>query len=57
MVIQAIDIKNKYKVYNATSYEASLGELVQLAAKHLNKNINLINASRLMDFYGNHLKW
>jgi len=104
MMIQAIEIDNKHRVYNATSYAASLGEFVQLAGKHLNKDLTLVNASpafikeqniamwtelplwvegnfftkdssrlqkdfgfvpstiaetteRLMDYYGNHLKW
>ncbi len=45
MVIQAIDLKNNYQTYNATSYEASLRELVQTAATHLNKVLQLVNAS------------
>jgi len=45
MLIQAIDIENKHHVYNATSYDASLNQFVQLAAKHLNKKPQLINAS------------
>ncbi len=45
MMIQAIEIKNKYQVYNATSYAASLGDFVRLAAKHLNKDLKYINAS------------
>lgn len=104
MMIQAIDIDNKHHIYNSTSYAASLKDFVQLAAKHLNKEVQLINASpafieeqnvavwtdfplwlegnaytqdssrlqkdfdftfsniaetteRLMDYYGNHLKW
>lgn len=104
MMIQAIDIDNQHHVYNTTSYAASLREFVDLAAKHLNKDLNLINASpsfieeqkikiwtefplwvegnaftqdssrlhkefdftfstvaetteRLMDYYGNHMKW
>lgn len=104
MMIQAIEVENKYHVYNSTSYAASLGKFVQLAAKHLNKNLELVNVSpafideqkiaiwtelplwvegnsftqdssqlqkdfdftfstieetteRLMDYYGNHMKW
>jgi len=45
IMIQAIDIENKHHIYNATSYEASINQFVQLAAKHLNKKLNLINAS------------
>jgi len=45
MLIQSIDIDNKHHIYNTASYEASLNQFVQLAAKHLNKNIKLINAS------------
>jgi len=45
MMIQSINIENKHRVYNAVSYAASLGEFVRLAAKHLNKNLQLVNAS------------
>jgi len=45
MMIQSIDIQNKHQVYNASSYATSIGEFVRLAAKHLNKNLQLINAS------------
>lgn len=45
MIIQSIDIDNKHHIYNATSYNASLNQFVQLAAKHLNKELKLINAS------------
>ncbi len=104
MMMQAIDIETRHQVYNANSYNASLGEFVHLTAKYLNKDLNLVNASpafieehhiamwtelplwvegnfftkdnsrlqkdfgftfstieettqRLMDYYGNHLKW
>lgn len=45
MLIQSIDMNNKHHIYNATSYDASLNQFVQLAAKHLNKSPQLINAS------------
>ncbi len=104
MLIQSIHIENKHHVYNATSYNASINQFVQLAANQLQKELNLINASpafikehklkiwtelplwvegdlhtqdnarllknynftpstieettvRLMDYYGNYMKW
>lgn len=45
IMIQSIDIKNTYKIYNVISYETSLGEFARLAAKHLNKELRLVNAS------------
>jgi len=106
MMIQAIDIKNNYSIYNAASYQATSRKFVKLASEQLNKNIQMINVStdfiqeqipginmwesfplwmynnsfsinssrlqkdfsftfstieetteRLMDYYGNHLKW
>lgn len=106
IMIQTIDIKNNYAIYNASSYDSSIKNYVQLAAEHLNKTIQLVNVNtefieaqmpdfniyaklplwtnyncftvnrsrlqkdfnftfstieetteRLMDYYGNHLKW
>ena len=45
MMIKAIDVEHKHQVYNASSYATSLGEFVRLAAKHFNKNLQLINAT------------
>lgn len=52
MMIQSIDIDNQHHVYNTTSYAASLGQFVQLAAQHLNKTPKLLNASP--DFIAKH---
>ena len=45
MMIQSIDVDNKHHIYNTISYNASLNQFVQLAAKHLNTEPKLINAS------------
>ncbi len=47
-MIQAIDAPNQHQIYNASSFEASVGDFAQLAAEHLGKKLNLINAN--LDF-------
>ena len=44
MMIQAIEIKNNFKVYNANSFTVSLNDFIQLAEKKLNKRVELISA-------------
>lgn len=45
IMIQAIDVPHNFDVYNASSYNASIGDVVKGAMKALDKSPELVNAS------------
>lgn len=45
MIIQSIEVDNNFDVYNATSYEASIGAFISGTMKHYGKTPKLINAT------------
>jgi len=44
VIIQSIDAKNSFTVYNASSFSASIKDFIKLAAHHLKKEVPLISA-------------
>lgn len=45
IIVQSIDAKNSYSIYNTSSFTASIADFINLAAHHLNKEVVLISAT------------